>query len=50
MYVGIFVLDGKGPILLLKNMFFSTMMIGVGIFTLGGNFELDILITSYLFY
>ena len=40
-YVGEFFLIGTGPILLFKYMyalFFSTIMVGVGIFTLGGEF------------
>ena len=31
-----FFLNGRGPFLLSKKMFSSTIMIGVGIFTLGG--------------
>ena len=39
--IGIFmwekkVLSGRGPILLLKECFFAAIMIGVGIFSLGG--------------
>ena len=35
---GKFFLNGRGPIILLKQTFFSTVMLDVAIFTLGGGF------------